>query len=97
MFDLEEYVEGAVFLTGLEGAIIGVVNEFGSDGGRILYSREKIIEILINRDEMSEDEAVEFYEYNILGLYAGERNAVFLDLEVIPTQSENGWEYNINE
>jgi hypothetical protein len=39
-------------------------------------------------------EAEEFYDYNILGLYAGEQNAVFLDQGLKPIKNnENKWEY----
>ena len=31
----------------------------------LVYDREKIIQLLINRDEMSREEAIEFYMYNI--------------------------------
>jgi hypothetical protein len=77
--DIHEYAEGAVLLDGLEDAILGIVEEFGN-GRRILYSRAKIIQILCERDSMTEEEAQEFYEFNILGLHAGEQNAVFLDI-----------------
>ena len=77
--DFEEYAENAVILTGLDKAIIGIVEEFGN-GPRILYSKNKIIEILMERDEMDETEAIEFYDFNILGLYAGEQNPVFLTM-----------------
>lgn len=77
--DFEEYAENAVILTGLDNAIIGIVEEFGN-GPRILYSKSKIIEILMERDEMDEFDAIEFYNFNILGLYAGEQNPVFLTI-----------------
>jgi hypothetical protein len=77
--DFEEYAENAVVLSGLDEAIIGIVEEFGN-GPRILYSKSKIIEILMERDEMDEIEAIEFYDFNILGLYAGEQNPVFLTI-----------------
>ncbi len=35
----------------------------------------------------------EFYDYNILGLYAGEQNPVFLDRFVTPTKNEDGEYY----
>ena len=75
-YDIESYCEGAIMLDGLEEAIIGIVEEFGNSP-RILYSRSKILEILQKRDLMTEQEAEEFYDYNILGLYAGEQNPVF--------------------
>ena len=77
--DFEEYAENAVILSGLDNAIIGIVEEFGN-GPRILYSKSKIIEILMERDEMDEIEAIEFYDFNILGLYGGEQNPVFLTI-----------------
>ena len=42
--DIDEQAEGAILLDGFEGAIIGIVEEFGN-GPRILYSKKKIIEI----------------------------------------------------
>ena len=76
-FDIDEYAEGAIVLDGLDDAIVGIVEEFGN-GPRILYSKNKIIEILCERDEMTYSEAIEFFDYNIIGLYAGEQNPVFL-------------------
>jgi hypothetical protein len=46
---------------------------------------------------MTMGEAEEFYDYNILGLYADEQNAVFLDLEITPIKKENGWEYRLKD
>ena len=42
---------------------------------------------------MTEQESEEFYDYNILGLYAGEQNAVFLDLKVTPTKKNDVWDF----
>ena len=78
--DLDYLAEGAIILDDMNDAIIGVVEEFGN-GNRILYSKNKIIEILQNGDEMTEEEALEYYEYNILSLYAGEQNPLFLITE----------------
>ena len=91
---LDEYAEGAVLLDGLESSIIGIVEEFGREP-KILYSKEKILNILQERDLMTFSEAVEFYDFNILGLHAGEQNAVFLDIEVTPIKKEDGWEYQL--
>lgn len=79
--DIDQYAEGAIVLDGLDSAIIGITQEFGN-GPRILYSRNKILEILQERDEMTHSEAEEFYDYNILGLYAGEQNPIFLDINL---------------
>ena len=90
--DINEYAEGAILLDGLGSAIIGIVEEFGN-GPRILYSKSKILKILEERDLMTQGEAEEFFDYNILGLYAGEQNAVFLDLEIYPVENGGNWDY----
>ena len=94
--DIEEYAEGAILLDGLESAIVGIVEEFGN-GNRVLYSKQKILNILQERDLMTMSEAEEFYDYNIIGLYASEQNAVFLDLEITPIKKEDGWEYQLKD
>lgn len=75
-YDIHEYCEGAVILDGLDDAIVGIVEDF--HGRKILYSKDKILQILQERDSMTESEAEEFYDFNIIGLYASEQNAVFL-------------------
>jgi hypothetical protein len=94
--DIDQYAEGAILLDGLESAIIGIVEDFGSPGRKILYSKQIILNILQERDLMLMGEAEEFYDYNILGLYAGEQNVVFLDLGLEPIKNEdNEWEYHV--
>ena len=44
---------------------------------RVVYSVDKIIGIL--SEEMSEEEAREFYEYNILGAYMGEMTPIYVN------------------
>ena len=79
-YNIHEFAEGAIILDGLDEAIVGITEEFGT-GRRILYSKDKILDILMKRDLMTYSEAEEFYDYNILGLYAGEQNPVFLVTE----------------
>ena len=74
---IHEHAEGAVILSDLNDAIIGVVEEF-SYGPKIMYSREKILNILVERDGMTEMEALEYYDFNILGLFAGDQSPVFM-------------------
>ena len=93
--DLDEYAEGAILLDGLEEAIIGIVEECGN-GRRVLYSKPKILSILCKRDLMTMDDAEEFYDYNILGLYAGEQNAIFLDTEITTEKTEEGYKYLVS-
>ena len=76
--EMKEFAEGAIILDGLDDAIMGIAEEFGN-GYRIVYSKSKIFSILMNRDGMTEEESIEFYEYNILGLYASPQNAIFFE------------------
>jgi hypothetical protein len=61
----------------------------------MLYSKQRILDILQERDLMTMGEAEEFYDYNILGLHASDQNAVFLDLEITPIKKKDGWEYQL--
>ncbi len=81
IIDIHEVAEGAILLDGLDDAIIGVTEEFGN-GPRVLYSKDKILEIFMNRDGMSFEESIDFYNFNVLGLYAGEQNPIFLDINL---------------
>jgi len=63
---------------GLDEAIVGEVSSFGRQG-TILYSVQKIIDILVERDGMTPDEAYEYYQFNIAGSYLGPGMPNFLD------------------
>lgn len=67
--------EGLLFADGFDDAIIGVAERIGMEPV-VAYDTNKIIEIL-SRD-MTEDEAVEYFEFNILGAHMGERTPVFI-------------------
>jgi len=64
-----------LFADGLDEAIIG----FDPIGWRVVYSRGRVIEILQERDEMSEEEALDFAEYNIFNAYVGESTPVWAE------------------
>ena len=72
----EEYGE-LLFMTEAEfdEAIIGVAERIGMEPV-VAYDTDKIIEIL-SRD-MTEDEAVEYFEFNILGAYVGEKTPIYI-------------------
>lgn len=74
---LDEYAEGAIILDNFDDCIVGISEQFG-EGNRIVYSKDMIIKKLC--EEMSEEEALEYYDYNILGGYFGEQNPIFLTI-----------------
>ena len=63
-------------LDGFDEAVIGVVERSGLLA--VCYDRNKIISILMR--DMNEEEAWEYYEFNILGAYMGESTPVYLDM-----------------
>jgi hypothetical protein len=78
---LDEYAEGAIILDNFDDCIVGISEQFG-EGNRIVYSKDMIIKKLC--EEMSEEEALEYYDYNILGGYFGEQNPIFLAISSHP-------------
>ena len=63
----------ALFADGLDESIIGIDTK-----GRVAYSVSKIIQTLINRDSMTEEEAREFFDFNIDGSHVGEYTPIFI-------------------
>jgi len=78
---IEEYYpdeeEGLIVFDGLDEAFLGVGYIFNK--AFACYSKDKIISILMDRDCMTYDEAIEFFDFNIAGLYAGERTPMILE------------------
>jgi hypothetical protein len=72
-----EYYPDESFLKadGFDDAVIGV--EIPSM--RLIYSVTKVIETLITEDEMSMEDAMEHYEFNIRGSYVGELTPIWCD------------------
>jgi hypothetical protein len=58
-----------------DDAIIGVCERIGNEPV-VAYDATKIVEILSR--SMTEDEAYEYFEFNILGAYVGEKTPVFI-------------------
>ena len=64
-------------LDGFEDCYLGIGESYG-DHPALIYDHEKIIKQL-EQDGMSEEEAQEYFEYNILGSYLGEKMPIFLN------------------
>ena len=67
--------EEALIANGFDEAIIGIT--FGANMITV-YSVKKIIDILMEEDEMSFSDAIEHFEYNIGGSYVGEKTPIFV-------------------
>tara|TARA_B100000963_G_scaffold348966_1_gene357326 strand:- start:184 stop:414 length:231 start_codon:yes stop_codon:yes gene_type:complete len=62
---------------GFDEAIIGVGSRCGSEDV-LIYDYSKCVSILVKRDGMSLDEAVDYMEFNVVGAYVGETTPVFM-------------------
>ena len=71
-----EYDSNLLYPTGMEKAVIGIVERFGMSP-QILMDKEMCIKILMDRDGMARDEAVEFFEFNIIGAGMGDGTPCF--------------------
>ena len=66
-----------LFAEGFDEAIAGVV--WDGERTRVVYDTELILELLMGRSEMSYEEAVEYFDYNIAGSYMGEYTPLYLE------------------
>ena len=73
---------------GFDEAIIGSITSYGR-GETVLYSTQKIIEIMMERDGMTAEDAMEFFNYNILGSYNGDGMPAFLNDHVEPLEFDD--------
>jgi len=64
-------------VTDFDECIIGVAEGFNIEP-ILVYDRNKMIKKLMTRDHMTEADAVDFFEYNIIGSYFGEKTPLFL-------------------
>lgn len=77
IIEIGEMNPEAYMCDGFDEAIIGMAERINL-GPVFAYSTEKIIQILMDRDGMTYEEALEFFNYNILGSWVGELTPVFI-------------------
>jgi acetyl-CoA carboxylase carboxyltransferase component len=70
---LEDY-EDVLIADGFDDAVIGIEPMTM----RVVYDIDKVIEILMDQG-MDHDEAIEYYEFNIVGAYVGEQTPIFVN------------------
>jgi len=66
-----------LIMDGFDDCIVGIVERIGQDS-YVIYDKELVLEKLQNNGGMSYEEALEYYEFNQLGAYVGERTPGFL-------------------
>lgn len=78
---LSEVDEDIVTADGFEEAFMGLAWRC-SDGPVAMYDREKCIEVIMKRDlvtsgGMTHEQAEEFFEFNVVGAWVGDRTPWF--------------------
>lgn len=75
--DLKETIastnEEAMLVDGHDDSLVGYDTQ-----GRAVYLVKNIIETLMERDGMSQDEAIEFFDFNIAGAFVGEYTPIYM-------------------
>ena len=69
--------EGALVADGYDDCIVGIVQIFTKR--LVLYDQAKVLAKLVEQG-MSEDDALEWFDFNIIGAYMGEGTPAFATL-----------------
>jgi hypothetical protein len=85
---LEGY-EGVMLADGFEDAFLGVAVRCASAPVAV-YDYETCVKTLVARDGMSDDDAREWMQFNVIGAYVGEQTPWFLELSLIEGIDELG-------
>ena len=70
---IREANDMAMLVDGHDNALVG-----WSTDGIAIYRISEIIGTLIDRDGMSREEAMEYFDFNILGSYVGEYTPIYM-------------------
>jgi len=75
---LEDSEEEILLADGFEDAYMGLATQF-TKPPLAVYDRNKCIRILVDRDGMSEDEAEEYFQFNVEGSWVGDNTPLFFE------------------
>ena len=62
---------------GFDNAIIGVGERNNTDS-MIVYDYDKMVKVLVTRDDMSYEEAEEYIDFNIIGAWIGDTTPIIV-------------------
>ena len=74
---LSESYEDLLFADGFDDAIMGVVERCGTTPV-VCYDASRCVEILVERDGMSQTDAEEYFAFNVSGAYVGINTPMWL-------------------
>lgn len=69
--------ESTLLMDGFEDAFIGFTNRI-NEPVLAVYAWEKMVDVLVERDGMSYEEATEYIDFNCLGAWVGERTPLIV-------------------
>lgn len=76
--ELAELNPEAILFDGYEDALVGIASRFNLPA-LACYDAKKCVDILKKRDKMTHEEAVEFFEFNTIGCWAGDHTPIFIN------------------
>jgi hypothetical protein len=83
---IDENFEVVVYPTGFEDCIVGVGERYGGPPMAVLDIEKMLAKL--EEEGMKHDEALEYFEFNILGAYVGEETPVYLHVPNFKTTRE---------
>ena len=75
--EIQEINPDALVCDGFDEAILGMAERINF-GPVVAYDVDKMIDIMVERDGMTHEEALEYFNFNILGAWMGEFTPVFI-------------------
>jgi len=73
---VKDHYPEALIADGFDAAIVAYTND-----GKLVYEVPKMVNILMTRDKMSEEDAMEYIDYNVLGAYVGKMTPIYICTE----------------
>jgi hypothetical protein len=80
--EIEEINPEALLCDGFDEAIIGMAERINLSHV-VAYDVDKMLEIMVERDGMTYEEAMEYFDYNILGAWIGEYTPVYIRKNIL--------------
>jgi hypothetical protein len=80
--EIQEKNPEALLCDGFDLAIIGMVERINL-GPIVAYDVDKMLDIMIERDGMTYEEAMEYFDYNIIGARLGENTPIYIKTKLL--------------
>lgn len=74
---LQEDYEEVLLADGFEDAFVGIASRCASKDVAV-YDLDRAVEVMVSRDGITHEEAMEYISFKVLGAYVGERTPWFI-------------------